>query len=79
MNMKFFGNESGEATVELYSDREAVISGCKSVLDYTENGIELNMGDRLLHIKGEDLVIRTFVFEQIDVSGKIKSLEFFEV
>jgi hypothetical protein len=49
---------------------------CKSVVDYSEDCMVLDIGDRQVRITGENLVADSFSFGQTDIRGKIISLEF---
>lgn len=64
------------AAIELYSDRRVIVMDCKSVVDYSEDCMVLDIGDRQVRITGENLVADSFSFGQTDIRGKIISLEF---
>lgn len=64
------------STIELYGDKRAIIFDCKSVIDYSEEIIVLDLGAQRLKITGENLTADSFVFGQTDITGKLCSLEF---
>lgn len=64
------------AVIELYSDKRVLIFDCKGVIDYNDESIVLDLGERKLKILGKQLVVDSFVFDQTDIKGIITSLEF---
>lgn len=64
------------ASVELHSDKRVVVMDCRSIIDYSEECIVLDIGERKLRIKGDKLVADSFSFGQTDIKGRIFSLEF---
>lgn len=75
-SIKKLGENINASAIELYSDGRVIVMDCKSVVDYSEDCIVLNIGDKNLRIKGEKLVADSFSFGQTDIKGKIISLEF---
>lgn len=69
-------NDLNESLIELYSNNRIIIFDCKSVVDYSDEIIVLDLGSVKLKIYGENLTIDSFVFNQTDVKGKISGLEF---
>ena len=68
--------DSNGAIIELYSDKRVLIFDCKGVIDYNDESIVLDLGERKLKILGKQLVVDSFVFDQTDIKGVITSLEF---
>ncbi len=68
--------DTNGAVIELYSDKRVLIFDCKGVIDYNDESIVLDLGERKLKILGEQLVVDSFVFDQTDIKGVITSLEF---
>lgn len=66
----------GAAAIELYSDKRVIIMDCKSIIDYSQDCIVLDIGDKNLRITGKNLVADSFAFGQTDIKGTIDSLEF---
>lgn len=60
----------------LYGNKEIIVDGCKSVLDYGESFIKLNIGEKNLKISGGGLVVSSYIYEQAHIKGEIVSLEF---
>ena len=75
-SIKKLGENISASAIELYSDGRVIVMDCKSIVDYSEDCIVLNIGDKNLRIKGESLVADSFSFGQTDIKGKIISLEF---
>lgn len=64
------------ACIEMYRNRELVAVGCKCVCDYEKDFIRLDLGEFYMLIRGAQLVVQSFVFEQVVVCGNIVSVEF---
>ena len=62
--------------VELLSDREAVVDGCRGILEYNECCIRLCTGALTVRFTGEGLTMRNFGSLGAVVEGKIKSVDF---
>ena len=61
--------------VELLSDREAVVDGCRGILEYSEDCIRLCAGALTVRFTGEGLTMRNFGSLGAVVEGKIRSVE----
>ena len=61
--------------VELLSDREAVVDGCRGILEYSECCIRLCTGALTVQFTGEGLTMRNFGSLGAVVEGKIRSVE----
>ncbi len=66
----------GISTIELAGNRQAVVGGCKGVLEYDEGVIKLNLGKSIVRFVGNDLAINTFQYEQVVISGSILTVDF---
>jgi hypothetical protein len=75
-SIKKIGETLSLASIELHSDRRVILMDCKSVIDYSEECMVLDIGDKRLRIRGEGLVADSFSFGQTDIRGRIISLEF---
>lgn len=62
--------------VELLSDREAVVDGCRGILEYSESCIRLCTGALTVRFCGEGLTMRSFGSTGAVVAGKIRSVDF---
>lgn len=61
--------------VELLSDREAVVDGCRGILEYSECCIRLCTGALTVRFTGEGLTMRSFGGTGAVVEGKIRAVE----
>lgn len=64
------------SNIEMYSDRELIADGCKAVCDYETDFIRLDMGNLEMTVRGAELAVESYAYEQIDITGKIISVEF---
>ena len=66
----------GVSHMELSGNREAIIEGCKGVVEYDEGIIRLNLGKNIVRFTGTGLSIRTLTLEQAIITGNILSIDF---
>lgn len=66
----------GTAYIELSGNSEAIIEGCKGVLEYGDDIIHLNIGKNEVRFSGTDLVIKTYFNEQVIIVGNILTIDF---
>lgn len=64
------------ASMHLIGNNEAVIDGCKGVLEYNDNQIKVNIGRQSVTFLGKDLQITNYGDNSITINGQITSLEF---
>lgn len=64
------------SNIELLGNREAIIEGCKGILEYDENTIRLNLGKLSVKFSGIDLCLKCMNTENVIVEGNITSIEF---
>ena len=64
------------AHIEIDGGREAVVDGCKGVLEYEECLIRLNVGTGQVKFTGRKLLIRSLTASQAQIEGDIETLEF---
>ena len=62
--------------IEMSGNREAVVDGCRGVVEYNENVIRLNTGKLIVRFTGSGLMIRTLQMNQAIVCGSILSVDF---
>ncbi len=74
--IKSISSDINTPAIELYADKRIVVFDCKSIIDYSENMIVLDLGEINLRITGTNLQADSFTFGQTDITGKIRSLEF---
>ncbi|MGN0557627.1 MAG: YabP/YqfC family sporulation protein [Acutalibacteraceae bacterium] len=67
---------TGGVHIELNSNREVLIDGRSSVIEYTENEIRLNIQTGSLRLIGSSLGIVSMSPQGTQITGKIHSLEF---
>jgi len=67
------------STIELNENRSAVIDGCKFIINYDENGIELKLNQICVRFTGRDLVMSSLIYGQAVITGEICGIEFFSV
>ena len=77
--MGIIGRLSGEVSgnirlVEIYSDYEAVISGCVGIIDYNPCEVFIETVSGKIKIYGKCLCIRFFQQDMISVEGKIDGI-----
>ncbi len=68
--------EIKESPIELYGNKRVIVFDCKSIINYSEECIVLELDGFRIKITGERLVADSFVFGQTDITGEIKSVEF---
>ena len=76
MKFKNLKDDSVSGNIELFGNKQIIIDGAKGVIDYSEDFLKIDLGNICLKISGRNLVIESFIYEQIDVKGEIISLEF---
>ena len=60
----------------LNGNREAVIDGCKGIIEYDENMIKLNTGKMITKFLGRRLNIKCLTPDSLVIEGIITSIEF---
>ncbi|MDR0314881.1 MAG: YabP/YqfC family sporulation protein [Oscillospiraceae bacterium] len=66
----------GMSHIEIMGNNEVVIEGCKGVLEYSDDSIRLNLGKNEVQFSGTDLVIKTYINEQVLIDGNILTIDF---
>ena len=67
-----------EYYINFISNKKAIIDGCKSVIDYNEAFISLNLGKRIICIFGSNIEIAAYNENEITITGLFSKLEFGE-
>ncbi len=62
--------------LEVFSNKNAIIEGCKSIVDYQNNYIKLKLKKGFLTLSGCDFLIVSFEEETIIVRGNILQIDF---
>jgi sporulation protein YqfC len=65
-----------EPKIEMAGNREIIVDGCLGVVEYGENLIKLNMGEMVMCISGDRLVINSFDSGVAVISGQIGEVSF---
>lgn len=68
--------KKGMSRVEVTGNSEAVVDGCRGVLEYDDGVISLSLGSRFVRFRGDNLQIHTLLDEQALITGAILSVEF---
>ncbi len=66
----------GNSKITLNSNKEAIVEGCKNILEYEDDRIKLNLGNKTLLILGTNLSINSITINGVVISGNISSVEF---
>ncbi len=66
----------GYAQIDLIGNEEAVIDGCKSIIEYSSDRIVLNLGKICIAFCGDELEMNAFDGEQTVIKGKFLTIEF---
>lgn len=62
--------------IETFSNKEAIIEGCKGILEYSDEYIKLNIGCGNVGFFGVGLYAHSFFNETLVIKGKIKNIEY---
>ncbi|MEE1198743.1 MAG: YabP/YqfC family sporulation protein [Acutalibacteraceae bacterium] len=68
----------GDYCINFISNKKVIIEGCKSVTDYNDAFISLNLGKRIITILGSNIQIVSYTENEIIVTGTFSKLEFGE-
>lgn len=52
------------------------IENHRGIVEYTSDRVRLNTGERALIVKGEGLLIKSLVADEVTIEGRLKSIEF---
>ncbi|MBQ8027250.1 MAG: YabP/YqfC family sporulation protein [Clostridia bacterium] len=66
----------GYAQIELTGNEEAVIDGCKGIIEYSDEKITLNLGKICAEFSGSGLEMKTFEYEQAIIKGTFINIGF---
>ncbi len=65
-----------EPKIEMLGNREMIVDGCKGVVEYGEMLIKLSLGNNVLSLSGDNLVIKSFDSSVAVISGQICDISF---
>ncbi len=64
------------SNIQIFSNNEIIIDGCKKVVDFNNDYIKLKLSNGYLLIFGSKFIIQNFEEKNIDIVGVINSIEF---
>ncbi|MBR2868204.1 MAG: YabP/YqfC family sporulation protein [Clostridia bacterium] len=67
---------SGYAHIELFGNSEAIVEGCKGVLEYTDGTVALNTGKLTVRVCGCNLTITAMQDSSTVIRGIITAIDF---
>lgn len=76
MKLKQTKEDIVKGNIELFGNKQIIVDGCKGVIDYNEDFLKLDLGKIVLKVTGYNLVIDSYIYEQVDLKGEIVSVEF---
>ena len=62
--------------IETFSNKEAIVEGCKGILEYSDEYIKLNVGCGNVGFFGTGLYAHSFSDETLVIKGRIKNIEY---
>lgn len=62
--------------IETFSNKQAIIEGCKGILEYNDDYIKINIGCGFVLLSGKELYAHSFSQETIVIKGKINTIEY---
>lgn len=62
--------------IELLNNNEAIVEGCKGILEYDNNSIRLNLGKMSVKFIGDNLTVTCMNYDNLVLKGFITSVEF---
>ncbi len=65
-----------EPRIEMLGNREIIVDGCKGVVEYDETTIRLSLGECVLSLCGDDMIIKSFDSEVAVICGRICGISF---
>lgn len=68
-------NSSVFPRIMMFSNREAIVSGCKSITEYGNEQICLDCKKITVKFCGTDMVIDSYLSEEVRISGFITGME----
>lgn len=67
---------SSDYHLEMFGNFQAIIDGCKGILEYDDEKIKLNLGKTTIRFCGSNLSIKSLTFEEAIIIGTIISIDF---
>lgn len=76
LQMPFDSLSSGITQIELLGNNEAVVEGCKGILEYDDTVIRISIHKMQVRFTGMDLTIKSLNSESVIIQGEISGIEF---
>ena len=73
MKLKSTKEDIIKGNIELFGNKQIIVDGCKGVIDYNEDFLKLDLGKIVLKVTGRNLIIDSYIYEQVDLKGEIVS------
>ena len=70
------GTLSSGCAIQMSSNREVLIDGCRGLLEYGDEKIRVNVGNGVVQLVGRGLEIESLSYKAVVISGYILSVEF---
>lgn len=64
--------------ITLIGNLQVSIENHKGIIEYSNEYIRVKIKDGIIKVSGMDLIIKTIITEEIIISGKIASIDFFK-
>ena len=62
--------------IESFSNKEAIVEGCKGILEYSDTYMKLNIGGGNVGFLGVGLYAHSYSNETLVIKGEIKNIEY---
>ncbi|MEG0770935.1 MAG: YabP/YqfC family sporulation protein [Clostridia bacterium] len=63
------------AKIEINGNTEMILDGCKGILNYDDTNLKISTGNGTIDIIGSELYVKSFLDQNMLISGYIKALE----
>ena len=68
--------QNGMPQIELLGNREALVDGCRGVLQYEDTVVRISTGRMIVRFTGQDLCICALQAGQIRITGTIAGVDY---
>lgn len=62
--------------IQIQSNKEAVIEGCRGIIEYSDEIVRLNVDKMELKVYGRDLNLKCLTGENIVITGRFERIEY---
>ena len=70
------GTLTASCSIQMSSNREVLIDGCRGLLEYGDEKIRVNVGNGVVQLVGRGLEIKSLSYTNVVISGYILSVAF---